>query len=73
MAEEQRLIHKIVKDDADDSGIKIPGVSENDIVNQFVVHDDFIFQRFRIFNNGLIVCEEISHGQRVFRSNKAIF
>lgn len=70
MSQEIELNHKIIKDDSDDSGITIPDVKESDIVNQFIVNDDHIFQRFRIFKNGLIVCEEISNGKRIFRSNE---
>lgn len=72
MIQEENLNHKIVKASTDDSGITIKGVTENDIVHKFVIHDDYIFQRFRIFKNGLIVCEEISNGQRIFRSNKPL-
>lgn len=72
MVQEENLKHKIVKMSTDDSGITIPGVSEDDHVHKFVVHDDNIFQRFRIFKNGLIVCEEVSNGQRIFRSNRPL-
>lgn len=73
MVQDENLNHKIVKDDSDHSGIKIPDMTENDIKYQFVVHDDYIFQRFRVFTNGLIVCEEVSNGKRTFRSNRPIF
>ena len=72
MAEDQYLKHKIVKSDSDHTGITIPGMTENDIVHKFVVQDDYIFQRFRVFSNGLIVCEEVSNGKRTFRSNRPL-
>lgn len=72
MIKEENLKHKIVKMSTDDSGITITGVTENDIIHKFVVQDDYIFQRFMIFKNGLIVCEEISNGQRIFRSNRPL-
>lgn len=72
MIQEENLKHKIVKASTDDSGITIPGVTESDHVYNFIVHDDNIFQRFRIFKNGLIVCEEVSNGQRIFRSNRPL-
>jgi len=69
---EENLKYKIVKMSTDHSGITIPGMTENDMVHKFVVQDDYIFQRFMIFKNGLIVCEEVSNGQRLFRSNKPL-
>lgn len=72
MVNEESLTYKMVKSDTDDSGITIPNVTEDDIVHKFVVHDDYIFQRFRIFTNGLIVCEEVSNGKRIFRSNRPL-
>ena len=72
MVQEENLKYKIVKGNADPSGITIPGMTENDIVHKFVVQDDYIFQRFMIFKNGLIVCEEVSNGQRTFRSNRPL-
>ncbi|MGY3718829.1 hypothetical protein ACWE42_25350 [Sutcliffiella cohnii] len=73
MLKEENLQYKIVKSDTDHSGITIPGMTENDMVHKFVLQDDYIFQRFMIFKNGLIVCEEVSNGKRTFRSNRQIF
>ncbi|KIO62143.1 hypothetical protein B4065_3363 [Caldibacillus thermoamylovorans] len=72
MVQEENLKYKIVKGNTDHSGITISGVTENDIVHKFIIRDDYIFQRFMIFKNGLIVCEEVSNGQRTFRSNRPI-
>ncbi len=72
MSEEVNLKYKIVKADSDHSSITIPNVKETDIVHKFVIQDNNLFQRFRVFNNGLIVCEEISNGRRIFRSNKPL-
>jgi len=72
MAEDQYLKHKIVKSESDDYGISIPGASEDNITHQFVINEDNLFQRFRVFSNGLIVSEEIINGQRIFRSNRPI-
>lgn len=72
MAEDQHLKYKIVKNESDDSGITIPGASENNITHQFVINEGNLFQRFRVFSNGLIVSEEIINGQRIFRSNRPL-
>lgn len=71
MVQEQQLKHKLVKDESDDSGISLHGLTDSDIVQKFTVQDDYIFQRFMIFSNGLIVCEEVSNGKRLFRFNKS--
>lgn len=73
MVQEEDLTYKIVKSDTDHSGISIIGVTDADIVLKFVVEDDIIFQRFMIFKNGLITCEEKSNGQRLFRSNRPLW
>lgn len=71
MINEENLTYKIVQGKSD-AALTIPGTQEIDIAHKFVVHDDYIFQRFYIFKNGLIVCDEVSNGQRTIRSNRPL-
>lgn len=65
--EETNLSNIIILDDTHPQGLsfKVPGK----LISKFVVNDSFIFQRFYTYDNGTVICDEVSQGGRRIRTN----
>lgn len=47
---------------------QVPGTRINDFVNNDRAGG--IFQHFYVYDTGIVICDEVSHGKRYIRSNR---
>jgi hypothetical protein len=70
-ATEQNLNFTYVNDDnSNPGGINLRANGSFDVKEKIVINVTGRFQRISIYENNLIVSEEILHGQHIFRFNK---
>lgn len=66
--EETNLSNIIILDDSHPEAVSFE--VHGKLVSKFVVQDTFIFQRFYIYDNGTVICDEVSQGERRIRMNR---
>ena len=68
---EQALNHVYIKDDnKNPEGIDLKAKGSFNRTENILINIPGRFQRISIYENGLIVCEELIPGQHIFRFNK---
>lgn len=69
---EQNLSFTYIKDDNSNPGaISLKATGKFDRIENIVISIPERFQRISVYENGLIVSEEILSGQHIFRFNKS--